>query len=76
MKKKSLSLALALAICLSLTVPVFAEERPMSVEEGTKNISITADIGELAMDDLNVEKAWTKVDYEYDEETWLSLIHI
>ena len=70
MKKKSLSLALALAICLSLTVPAFAEERPMSVEEGTKNISITADIGELAMDDLNVEKAWTKVDYEYDEETW------
>ena len=59
MKKKTLSLALALAMCLSLTAPAFAEDRPIPSEEGVKNISITADIGELSLDDLNVEKSWT-----------------
>ena len=69
MKKKTLSLALALAMCLSLTAPAFAEDRPIPSEEGVKNISITADIGELSLDDLNVEKSWTMVSYDFDEET-------
>ena len=69
MKKKTLSLALALAMCLSLTAPAFAEDNPIPVEEGIKNISITADIGELSIDDLDVEESWTMVDYDFDEET-------
>ena len=69
MKKKTLSLALALVMCLSLTAPAFAEDNPIPVEEGIKNISITADIGELSIDDLDVEESWTMVDYDFDEET-------
>ena len=70
MNKKMLSLALALAMCASLAAPAFAEDgAPMTTEEGVKNISVTADIGELAFNDLVVEKAWTLRDWDYNEET-------
>ena len=60
MKKKALSLALALSMCLGLTVPAFAnEESPIPTEEGVKNISITAEIGGMSFDDLDVKSNYT-----------------
>ena len=68
--KKMLSLALALTMCASLTAPVFADgESPIPTDEGVKNISVTADIGNLSLDDLIVEKTWTKTAYDYETET-------
>ena len=69
MKKKALSLALALSMCLGLTVPAFAnEESPIPTEEGVKNISITAEIGGMSFDDLDVKSNYTLRNWEYNEE--------
>lgn len=72
MKKKLLSLTLAFAMCLTLTIPALAvAEAPLSAEEGTQNIGISADLGGLSLEDVKIERPWT-IRYREDEEAdWM-----
>ena len=69
MKKNLLALALALAACLGLTVPASAAGGgPLSAEEGTKYIELSADLGGLSLEDVTMRRPWTMQYLENEEE--------
>ena len=66
MKKNLLALALALAACLGLTVPASAAGGgPLSAEEGTKYIELSADLGGLSLEDVTMRRPWTLMLIDY-----------
>lgn len=72
MKKKVLSLALALTMCLGLAVPATAAgDSPLSAEEGTKNIQLSADLGGLSLEDVKMSRPWTMRYREDEEADWV-----
>lgn len=68
--KNLLSLALALAMCLTIPVSA-AEESPISPEEGAENIALSAQLGELSLEDIKVNRPWTMQYRENEEEDWI-----
>ena len=69
MKKNLLALALALAACLGLAAPASAAGGgPLSAEEGTKYIELSADLGGLSLEDVTMRRPWTMQYLENEEE--------
>lgn len=72
MKKNLLSLALALTMCLGLAAPAFAAgEGPVSAEEGTKNIELSAGLDGLSLEDITMERPWTMRYRENERVDWV-----